>query len=63
VTTYSASLIDGIVVESLGEELIVLVPGSSDIVRLEGDPANLLRRIMNGGRPGTADSESMSALV
>jgi hypothetical protein len=62
VTSYSVSLIDGIVVESLGEELIVLVPGLTDIVRLEGDPANLLRRIMNGESPGSADSESISAL-
>ena len=56
------SLVEGVIVESLGEELIVLVPGSMEIVRLDGDPANLLRRIMNGEPPSSSDSDSMSLL-
>ena len=42
------SLVDGAVVETVGAEILILLPGSTETVRLAGKAADVVRRIQSG---------------
>jgi hypothetical protein len=57
------SLVDGVVVEKVGTELVVFLPESSDIVRLSGRPAELLLQLVEGVAPDPTDSALVAQLT
>jgi hypothetical protein len=58
-----AVLANGIVVEKVGVDLVVFLTESSEVLRLSGPPADLLRRIVEGEVPDPSDAETMGRLV
>jgi hypothetical protein len=56
-------LADNIVVENVGHDLLVFLPGSSDILRLSGEPADLLRSVVDGKIPNSVDSGVVHRLI
>jgi hypothetical protein len=51
----SFSVMPGVIVERVGEDLMVIVPGTSDLVSLSGRPAQVLLDVTAGKRIDSAD--------
>jgi hypothetical protein len=49
------ALVSGVVVEDLGDHLMVMVPGSTEVLTLSGDAATAVRRVLSGS-PVVADA-------
>jgi len=49
-------LASGVVVEDVGNDVLVFLPGSSEILRLSGEPAEFLRSVVAGRAPVSVDS-------
>jgi hypothetical protein len=50
------SLTPGVIVERVGDDLMVIVPGNNDVVSLSGRPAEVLLDVKAGRRVDSADS-------
>jgi hypothetical protein len=57
------SLADGVVVEQVGAELLVFLPESSEVLRLQGQPAELLLKLVDGVPPDSTDSALLAHLT
>lgn len=56
-------LASGVVVEDVGNDVLVFLPGSSEILRLSGEPAEFLRSVVAGRAPDSVDSGVVPRLI
>jgi len=48
VSKSSMSIAPGVIVENIGDDVVVMVPGSTEVIRLSGDGAQLVRALRDG---------------
>jgi hypothetical protein len=42
------AMVSGVVVEEVGDDLMVMVPGSTEVLSVSGDAADAVRRVQSG---------------
>jgi hypothetical protein len=61
-TKNTLSIAPGVITEHIGDDVVVMLPGSTDVLRLSGDAAGAVRVVQAGGVP-SLPSETVSDLV
>jgi hypothetical protein len=59
---HTLSIAPGVVIEHVGSDVVLLVPGSTEVIKLSGDAAHIIRAIQ-AGDVSVLPSESVSELV
>jgi len=57
----SMSIAPGVIVETIGDDVVVMVPESTEVIRLSGDAAQLVRAIHDG--PAVAPTQTVTELI